>query len=201
MPRKRGPQGVGLVLIDVINGFDFEGAGPLARAAKRVAPRIEALARRAREQNVPVIYVNDNFGRWRSDFRATVRECTRPAHLGHAVTERLRPSESDYFVLKPQHSGFYSTPLDLLLHHLHVHTVVLTGFAANLCVLFTANDAHMRGYNLVVPSDCTASNTASLTRSALVHVAEALHGDIRPAAQLDFLALASQRRKPRGQTF
>jgi len=183
--KTRSHRGVALVLIDVINGFDFEGAEALARAARRVAPRIEALAQRARAQKVPVIYVNDNFGRWRSDFRATVRECTRPEYLGRAVAERLRPTEADYFVLKPQHSGFYSTALDLLLDDLHVHTVVLTGFAANLCVLFTANDAHMRGYNLVVPSDCTASNTTTLTRATLLHVRNALHGSVLRSADVD----------------
>ncbi|CAN5891170.1 cysteine hydrolase [soil metagenome] len=201
MPKRRSRRGVGLVLIDVINGFDFEGAEAIARAATRVAPCIEELARRARAEKVPVIYVNDNFGRWRSDFRATVRECTRPKYLGSGIAERLRPAEGDYFVLKPQHSGFYSTALELLLDELHVHTVVLTGFAANLCVLFTANDAHMRGYNVVVPSDCTASNSAALTRATLLHVSDALHGSVLPSPKLRFGALAAERRKPRGQTF
>jgi nicotinamidase-related amidase len=195
------PSGAALVLIDVINGFDFPGSGPLVRAAKRVAPAIETLAQRARAARVPVIYVNDNFGRWRSDFRATVRECARPERHGHEVSERLRPQEGDYFVLKPQHSGFYSTALELLLDHLHAHTLVLTGFATNLCVVFTANDAHMRGFNVAVPRDCTASNTLALTRSALLHVEKALHGDVRPASRLDFAKLAAGRRRPRGQTF
>ncbi|MBX3201171.1 MAG: cysteine hydrolase [Labilithrix sp.] len=185
----------------MINDFDFEGSRGLVRAAARSARRIEALCDRARAAGVPVVYVNDNFGRWRSDFSTTVRECARPELPASAIIERLRPRAGDYFILKPQHSGFYSTPLELLLAHLRVHTLVLTGFAANLCVLFTANDAHMRGYRLVVPSDCTASNSPSLTRRALEHVETALAGDVRPSSRVDFARLARQRKRPRVQAF
>ena len=190
-----------MLLIDVINAFEFPGAGPLIRGAKVAAPRIERLVRTARGAGVPIIYVNDNFGRWSSDFKATVRACTDPALRGHSVSERLRPAEGDYFVLKPQHSGFYGTPLDLLLDHLRIHTLVLAGFAANICVLFTANDAHMRGYHIVVPSDCSASNSSDLTRTALKHVRVALGGETPKASAIDFESYRGRRRKPRGQTF
>lgn len=193
--------GTAVVLIDVINAFDFPGSGSLVRAAKAAAPKIESLLGRARERRVPVVYVNDNFGRWTSDFKSTVAECARPDRLGHAVVQRLRPAEGDYFVLKPQHSGFYATPLDLLLAHLKVHTLVLAGFAANICVGFTSNDAHMRGYNLVVPRDCVASNTKALTREALGHVRIALGGETPLAKDVDFDAFRGRRKKPRGQTF
>jgi nicotinamidase-related amidase len=175
-----------LLLVDVINGFDFPGSGPLVRAAERAAPRIEQLSARAREAGIPVIYVNDNFHRWRSDFSATVDACTRPDQPGKRVSERLRPHPHDYFVLKPQHSGFYSTTLELLLEHLGAMELVIVGFATNLCVLFTANDAHMRGYRVVVPLDCTASNTAALTRSALAHVKTALGGRTPPSSAVRF---------------
>lgn len=171
------------------------------RAASRVAPKIERLAGRARRRGVPVIYVNDNFGRWRSDFKSTVAISTKPGQPGREIAMLLRPHEGDYFVLKPQHSGFYGTALEPLLQHLGTRCLVLTGFAGNLCVLFTANDAHMRGYQVVVPSDCTASNTPALTRSALTHVEVALHGDVRTSNHVDFARLSRQPRKPRGQTF
>lgn len=193
--------GVALVLIDVINAFDFPGSRALIRAAEKAAPRIELLARRARESRAPVIYVNDNFGKWTSDFRATVAACTRPNLAGRAVAERLRPMDGDYFVLKPQHSGFYATPLELLLQHLHVHTLVLAGFATNICVVFTANDAHMRGHHLVVPRDAVGANTPALTRTALEHVRVALGGKTPLARTVDFAKLRRGQRKPRGQTF
>jgi nicotinamidase-related amidase len=193
--------GTALVLTDVINAFDFPNCGPLVRAAKAAAPAIEALMQRARAERLPVIYVNDNFGQWTSDFKSTVAECAKPDRPGHAVTQRLRPLAGDYFVLKPQHSGFYGTPLDLLLGHLQVHTLVLMGFAANICVLFTANDAHMRGYHVVVPRDCVASNTKALTQGALGHVRTALGGSTPPGRAVDFDAFRGRRKKPRGQTF
>jgi nicotinamidase-related amidase len=203
---RRGPDQAGragstaLLLIDVVNAFAFEGSEPLVRAARRVAPSIERLAVRARSRNVPVIYVNDNFGQWRSDFQATVAACTRPTEPGHDVAARLRPQAGDYFVLKPLHSGFHGTPLELLLGHLSISNLLLVGFATNLCVLFTANDAHMLGYRLFVPSDCTASNSSTLTRSALQHVEVALGGDTRQERYIDFRrgVAAARRGLPRG---
>jgi nicotinamidase-related amidase len=177
-----------VILVDVINAFDFPGSAALVRAAERASREIERLAARARAAHVPVIYVNDNFGQWRSDFGATMKACSRSDQPGRHVTARLRPQEGDYFVLKPQHSGFYCTTLELLLEHLGARTLVIVGFAANLCVLFTANDAYMRGYKIVVPMDCTASNTAALTRSALGHVTTALGGKTTRSSNIVFAA-------------
>jgi nicotinamidase-related amidase len=177
-----------LILVDVINGFDFEGSQGLVRSAERAAPQIERLAARARARGVPVIYVNDNFGRWRSDFKSTIDACVSPDQPGRRVSQRLRPHRDDYFVLKPQHSGFYCTTLELLLNHLGADTLVIAGFATNLCVLFTATDAYMRGYSVVVPADCTASNTPALTRAALSHVSVGLQGDVRSSERLTLSA-------------
>jgi nicotinamidase-related amidase len=194
-------RGIALLLIDVINTFDFPGSRRLVRAATKAAPEIERLARAAREASAPVIYVNDNFGHWRSDFRATVAACTAAGRPGRAIAERLRPVDGDYFVLKPQHSGFYATPLELLLEHLHARTLVLAGFATNLCVLFTANDAHMRGHHLIVPRDAVAANTPALGGRALEHVRVALGGTTPPSRSIDFSEHRERKRKPRGQTF
>jgi nicotinamidase-related amidase len=184
-----------LLLIDVINDLEFPGSAPLVRAAERVAPRIERLATRARAARVPVIYVNDNFGRWRSDLRATVDECTAEGKAGRSVGLRLRPHAGDYFVLKPKHSGFLFTPLELLLADLGVRSLVLSGFATDLCVLFTAHDAHMRGFELWVPSDATAANSPAITRNALGHLRTALQAHTPKAASIDFARL--ERRAPR----
>src|SRR3954452_14221897 len=107
--------GTAVLLIDVVNAFDFPRSAPLVKSATRAAPRIEALCKRARASGVPVVYVNDNFGQWRSDFRSLVRRVASRGGAPAVITERLRPDDDDYFVLKPQHSGFYSTPLDLLV--------------------------------------------------------------------------------------
>lgn len=190
---------VALLLIDVINDLDFPEANQLLRFALPMARRIAALKKKARQAGVPVIYVNDNFGRWRSDFNAQVQHCLRDGVLGKPLVDMLRPGEEDYFVLKPKHSGFFSTTLDILLEYLGTKIVVLTGLASNICVLFTANDAYMRDLDIVVPSDCVAANTAAENRHALHQIRQVLKADTRPSTRLSFQALA-RRRTPRRQS-
>lgn len=159
-----------LLLIDVINDMDFKGGAGLLRSAFPAAKKIAKLRHRMRAAEVPVIYVNDNFGQWQSDFNQQIQRCLSPDCPGSKVAALLVPTAADYFVLKPKHSGFYSTPLELLLRFLGIETLILTGFATDICVLYTANDAYMRDYALIVPSDCVASESAALKRSALKHI-------------------------------
>ena len=183
---------VALLLIDVINDLEFPEGDQLLRHALPMARRIAALKERARRERIPVIYVNDNFGRGRSDFGAQVEHCVKDGVRGKPVVELLRPGGDDYFVLKPKHSGFFSTALDTMLQYLGAKTVVLTGMAANICVLFTANDAYMRDFHLVVPCDCVASNTEQENHYALEQMRTVLKADTRPSAELSFDALAGE---------
>jgi nicotinamidase-related amidase len=180
---------VALLLIDVINDLDFPGAEALLEYALPMARNIVALKQRAREAGVPVVFVNDNFGRWRSDFSAQIDHCLKDGVPGKPLVELLRPDDDDYFVLKPKHSGFFSTTLDTLLEYLGARTLILTGIATNICVLFTANDAYMRDFHLVVPSDCVAANTAEDNTYALRQIRTVLKADTRPSPDLDFNAL------------
>ena len=179
----------------MVNDLDFPEGDQLLRHALPAARCIAGLKARARREGVPVVYVNDNFGRWRSDFRAQVEHCLKDGVRGRPVVELLRPDEEDYFVLKPKHSGFFSTALDTLLEYLGTRVVVLAGVAANICVLFTANDAYMRDFHLAVPADCVASNTEEENAHALDEMRKVLKADTRPSAELSFEALA---RKARG---
>jgi nicotinamidase-related amidase len=174
-----------LLLIDVINDLEFPEGEQLLRHALPMARRIADLKRRARQAGVPAVYVNDNFGRWRSNFNAQVEHCLHDGVRGRPVVELLRPDEDDYFVLKPKHSGFYCTALDLLLDYLEVETLILTGLAGNICVLFTAHDAYLRDFHLIVPGDCVASNTEEENRVALDQMRQVLKADVRPSADLE----------------
>ena len=136
-------------------------------AAVKMARQLARLKERAQRAGVPAIYVNDNFGKWKSDFRATIEHCAGKNVRGRPIVEMLKPAEQDYFVLKPKHSGFFSTSLETLLRYLGAETLILTGIAGNFCVLFTANDAYMRDYELIVPRDCTVSNTPRENEEAL----------------------------------
>jgi nicotinamidase-related amidase len=183
-----------LLLIDVVNDMDFPGSEVLVRQAERMAPRLAKLAERAREADVPVIYVNDNFGQWRSDWRNVVRHCLGAQAPGRRVAELLQPHESDYFVLKPKHSGFFSTTLDLLLVHLGVRSVLMGGFATDICILFTANDAYMRDYRVIVPRDCVAANTRHKTEFTLGQIRDVLKGGTPSSRTLTVPALRALRR-------
>ena len=179
-----------LLLIDVINDFDFPEADDLLKYAEPMAERIARLAARARAANVPVIYVNDNFGRWRSNFRSQVEYCLQRGGRGAMIVELLRPGDKDYFVLKPKYSGLFSTTL---LEYLGIKTMILTGTAANICVLFTASDAFMRDFRLIVPVDCVASNTEGLTAYAIEQMRTVLKADVRNSNELTTESLNSLR--------
>ena len=176
---------VALVLIDVINDLEFPDGDLLARHALPMAPRLAALKARARAAGVPAIYVNDNFGKWQSDLTRLLEHTLGTENRGQPMVELLRPAEDDYFVLKPKHSGFFSTTLDILVQYLQVKTLILTGVAGNICVLFTAQDAFLRDLHLVVPSDCVASNDEQANRFALDHMRTVLQADTRPSDELD----------------
>jgi nicotinamidase-related amidase len=170
-----------LLLVDVINPLDFPEADDLLKFAIPMADRLASLKRRAKRAGVPVVYANDNFGRWRSDLSAVVERCRQPDCKGRPLVEKLLPDAEDYFVLKPKHSAFYSTTLDTLLRYLGTRTLLVGGVATNICVLFTANDAYMRDLKLLVPHDAVASNTEAENAAALDQMRKVLKADIRQA--------------------
>jgi nicotinamidase-related amidase len=181
-----------LLLVDVINDLEFPGGEKVLEPAIAAAERIAVLRRRAREAGIPVVYANDNFGRWRSDFREVVEHCLRDGVRGRAVVERLRPEADDYFVLKPKHSAFFETTLEMLLQHLDSRTLVLAGITGDLCVLFTAMDAYLRDYRIVVPEDCVVSVDAQENARALDYMRRVMDADTTPSERLDLRRLRSR---------
>lgn len=178
---------VALVLIDLINDFGFEGGHTLQVQAVALIEPIATLKRTAQQHHVPVIYANDNFGRWRSDFRQAVQRCLADDCLGKPLAERLQPDENDYFVLKPKYSAFFGTTLEVLLKHLGTDTLILTGIAGDMCIAFTAGDAFMRGYRLFVPADGIASIDPRENAQALRYFERVLKADTRPSTALSAL--------------
>ena len=178
--------GTALLLIDVINDLAFDGSDAIVTQAEFMAGSLARLKRRATAAGVPAIYINDNFGQWRSDFRRTVAHCTARSSPGHRVSSRLRPTARDYFVLKPKHSGFFDSTLDTLLETLRIRRVILAGIAGNICVLFTANDAYMREYKIFAPADCIVSNTAADNDHALRQIQTVLKGNVSASTRLRF---------------
>jgi nicotinamidase-related amidase len=182
-----------LLLVDVINDMEFETGNRLLEHALPAARRLAALARRARDLGIPVIYANDNFGRWRSDFSEVVRHCLEDGVRGEPIARLLQPEPDDYFVLKPKHSAFYETTLELLLRYLEVDRVILGGFSGDICVLFTAGDAHMRDLHLHIPEDCVASANPRENARILAYMKRNLDAQTTPSGEIDLEALRRRR--------
>ena len=159
MPRRA------LVVIDMINTYDHEDAERLRESAESVVPVIATLLGRAREADAPVIYVNDNFGKWRSDFRALVDDAVRSEH--GALVKPIVPDDDAMFVVKARHSIFYETPFGYLLRQEEIEEIVMTGQATEQCILYSALDAHIRQIPVIVPRDAVAHIHEDLAEAAL----------------------------------
>jgi nicotinamidase-related amidase len=176
---------VALLIIDMINDLEFSGGERFLKPSLKAAKRIAAMKKNAGNSQIPVIYVNDNFGRWRSDFNEVVEHCLHDDVRGQPLAELLQPASDEYFVLKPKHSAFFATTLDTLLGYLQVKHLILTGITADICILFSAKDAYMREFSLSVPSDCVASDSTAHTKMALTYMERVLGADTKPSTQLD----------------
>jgi len=180
---------VALLLIDVINDMEFDDGAALLENALPAARNLARLIRRAKDSGVPVIYVNDNFGKWRSDFRQQLRHVLEDSVRGELIAKLLRPAEEDYFVLKAKHSGFYHSQLDLLIDYLQVRTILIAGFTTDNCVLFTASDAYLRDLDIILPPDCSAAVTTEYHERALEHMQRVFHVKTIPSTEIDFRVL------------
>jgi nicotinamidase-related amidase len=185
-----------LLLIDVINDLEFDGGEQLLTHALPMAVALAALKCRAKAAGIPAIYVNDNFGRWRSDFAKLVRHCLEQDVRGRPMVAHLVPEQDDYFVLKPKHSAFFQTNLESLLGFLGATTLILTGMAGDICVLFSANDAYMRDFEIAIPSDCVASEEAKANQQALTLMQRVLKAKTSPSSELEFEDTKIAFRKP-----
>lgn len=194
------PVPVALLLIDVLTTFDFPDGDAILRGALAMRDPLVRLKRRARAEGIPVLYVNDNFGDWRSEKEVLIGRCLEAK--GAEFVRPLLPDSEDYFVLKPLHSGFYMTPLEVLLLHLEVETLILTGLTSNSCITVTAHDANMRGYDVILPPDCSCARNADEHRQALAQLEAMAGAKLRPSHSLRLdnvirAAQASQRARPR----
>jgi nicotinamidase-related amidase len=178
-----------LLIIDMISDFEFEDGEKLSPHAERIAKNLAEFAQKARKAKIPVVYVNDNFGKWRSDFKKQLKHSQSKSLRGHKIARLLTPKKEDYFVLKAKHSAFYSTTLDILLDYLGAETLILTGVATDICILFTANDAYMRDFKLFIPRDCVAANEEKTNEETLKYLERILKADTRASTEIDFKKL------------
>ena len=172
-----------LLIIDMMNKMDFDGGENLLKNSIHMVDHLRAFKKRVKEAGIPVIYVNDHFGQWQDNTDNIIAECLK--NVGKPVVEKILPEDDDYFIIKPKHSGFFGTQLDILLHQLGIDNLILTGIAGDICVLFTANDAYMREYKLYIPKDCIASEQIENNDNALRIMERSLQADISVGEELD----------------
>jgi nicotinamidase-related amidase len=194
--KTRHSSSVALVLIDVINHFEFPDGDKILKNALPMAVRLARLKQRCRGAGIPAIYVNDNFGQWRSDAKNLIAHCLDSSCAGKAFVAQLKPDDEDYFVLKPMHSAFFQTPLEILLKYLGARSLILAGLATNSCIVCTAHDANMRDFSLYVPSDCSAARSRREHEQAIDHIKEMTSASVVPSTRLRVDALRGVSRHP-----
>lgn len=173
-----------LLIIDVINDFNFDEGEALAEKTRKIIEPIINLKKAFNRKDMPVIYINDHYYLWQADFEKIKGHCRN--ERSEEIINLISPeADRDYFLIKPKHSAFYGTALHTLLQQLKVDTLVLTGIAGNICVLFTANDAYMREYKLIIPEDCIASNNDEDNEYALTMMKNVLSAERKPSNELD----------------
>jgi len=177
---------IALLIIDMVNDFRFEDGKKLYRNTIKIAERVAGLRDRAQKAKVPVIFINDNFGKWNRDFGGFVEAISEASEEGREMTNILAPEGDDYFILKPQRSAFYATPLDVLLESMEAERLIITGITTDICVMFTAHDAHMRGFDVVIPKDCVAAVQASFHNQAVKFMERVADAKIVTGADVRF---------------
>lgn len=173
-----------LIVIDMINTYDHPDAERLIPSVRAALPHLVRVIERARAEGVPVIYVNDNFGEWRSHHGEIIE--TTLAGANAELVEPVLPDENSLFVVKARHSIFYETPLGYLLSQLRVDHVVLCGQVTEQCVLYSALDAHIRHIRVSVPDDAVAHIHKDLAEAALRMMERNMGAVIRTAEKVEF---------------
>lgn len=183
--RARNNSSSALLILDMISNFEFEDGDKLRENALPVAENIASLKAKAKEAGVPVIYVNDSFGVVTDDFNEFLAAIGGTKH-GKEIVDTIAPDPNDHFILKPQRSGFYATPLGITLFDMNVSNVAIAGLTTDICVLFTANDAYMRGFNIQIPSDCTAAVESNYHEEALSFIHRVTGAKVAPSSEISF---------------
>ncbi|MFN2500805.1 MAG: isochorismatase family cysteine hydrolase [Pyrinomonadaceae bacterium] len=173
-----------LLLVDLVTDFEFADGDRLYENTLAVVDSLAGLKTKAKDARVPVVYVNDNCGNWQEDFEHQVKRIHDTSKKGRQIIEKLKPDRDDYYVLKPQRSGFYETPLSFLLASLTVTKVIVAGITTDICVLFTAHDAYMRGFDVVVPTDGCAAVTVQYHREALSFLHRVAEAKLRSSDEI-----------------
>jgi nicotinamidase-related amidase len=171
-----------LIVVDMINSYDFEDADRLRASVEETLPTMVGLVERARDSGVRTIYVNDNRGAWNRGPSELVNEL-RAGEFADLI-EPIAPAKDDDFIFKARHSIFYQTPLEYVLRQGEIERLILVGQVTEQCILYSALDAHIRHFDVHVPPDAVAHIHSDLADAALKMMEINMGADLTPADAL-----------------
>lgn len=167
-----------IIFIDIINHFNFDGSEKLLKNTNEILPHLKNLRDFGKKRKIPIIYVNDHYGLWQADFRKIINHCENK--FSQHIIHDLKPDDNDYFLIKPQHSAFFQTPLHSLLTDLGKTNLIMAGIAGDICILFTAKDAYMYQYSMHIPENCMASEEKEGNEYALYLMQSVMEANTNP---------------------
>jgi nicotinamidase-related amidase len=176
----RHTKGHALLVVDMISDYEFEDGEKLYPNTLNILEPLAGLKASLRLRGVPTIYVNDELGEGSNHLFDNLETLRSRSDKARTILDRLAPDAIDHWIVKPQRSGFYATGLGNLLHSLSISSVIVAGVTTDICVLFTAHDAYMRGYSVWIPANCSAAAENSHHEEALRFLARVAEADTRP---------------------
>jgi nicotinamidase/pyrazinamidase len=166
------------LVIDMLNDFILpDGALTCGAAGQAIVPNVKRRLDEARAQGMRVFYICDRHRPDDVEFRIWPPHCVAGTPGAEVVAE-LAPRQEDIIVPKRRYSGFFGTDLEMNLRELGIGRLMLTGVCTNICVLYTAADAKMRGFGVCVARDCVASFDAAAHEWALKELERTLSAQI-----------------------
>lgn len=165
-----------LLVIDMLNDFVEEGGTLVVQGAKSIIPAINAEIKKFRDASETIIFVCDSHAKNDKEFKIWPAHCVAGTK-GAEIVKGL-DFQNDTIVRKTRYSAFYKTDLEKLLKNKKIDTLVLTGILTDICVLYTAGDAYVRGFKVIVPENCVASISEERHEWALRHMKEVLNAEI-----------------------
>lgn len=182
MAGKRQSQGTALVVLDMLNSYEHEESEELAANVAAALDGIRTVIARAREAEVPVVYVNDNHGDWNSSQEELAAKARAGRHP--ELVEPILPVAGDSFVIKARHDGFYETPLEYLLGQMRVDRIVFAGQVTEQCIFYSALAAYVRHFRPAVATDAVAAIYDDLAAAALRMMERNMDAELGAAAEL-----------------
>jgi len=166
-----------LIVVDMLNDFVLPGAPLEVSAARDILPALSARIARAREAGIPVIYVCDAHDPDDPEFAAWPPHAVEGTAVAEVIPE-LAPAPGDIVVKKKTLLGFYGTDLEVVLGRFGAETLTITGCVTNICIMYIATEASVRGYRVRIPRDSVAALDPAMHEFGLRQMAEVIKAEV-----------------------